>query len=147
MVKNIIIVGGVIGGLDYHSLYRWRNLNVWNNDDYQYYADKYGDGTYIGWNVNMNTGHKVSVALSWLNNGTYTYKHRTDLHPMGTDFDLSVYSPSGSRVCSSGSFDNPYEVCSFTATETRTYNIRIKRFKLRDTSAKMSLGAAVVYAQ
>lgn len=135
------------GGLDYHSLYNWRNLNVWNNDNYQYYADKYGDGTYIGWNVNITSGHRVSVALSWLNNGTYTYNHRTDSNPIGTDFDLWVYSPSGSFVCASTSFDNPYEVCGFTATETGTYSIRIKRYALRDTSATMSLGAAVIYAQ
>lgn len=135
------------GGLSYHTMNNWRALNTWTNDDYQYYADKYGNGTYIDWHVNITQGNKTAVSISWLNNGNYTYDNRTASHPIGTDFDLSVYSPSGSRVCSSASWDNPYEVCDFTPSESGTYKVRIQRYTLRDTTAKMSLGAAVVYVK
>jgi hypothetical protein len=134
------------GGLDYlsgHTLYRefaWSG----GNDYFDTAADNDwapGNGI-IDVFVPFTAGQNVRVVLSWLTRGTYTYDHRADAHPIGTDLDLVVSSGSNSFswVVSSSSWDNPYEIVNFTAPVTGTYRIAIHRYENRDTSARTAIG-------
>jgi hypothetical protein len=48
---------------------------------------------------------------------------------LNADLDLSIYSPGGSYVTGSSSWDNSYEICQFVASQTGNYTIRVYRYR------------------
>lgn len=67
-------------------------------------------------------GQEVVASASWLVDPNYSYNHRTDKY-IGKDYDLRVKGPSGQGICSSGSWSNAFETCSFTAQESGEYTV------------------------
>ena len=135
-------VGGIdFGSANYEFQYTW-----WTNKDYDYEKahDSGTNNEVLEWKTNnLSAGRRYRAVISWLNRGDYTYNHRTDMHPIGKDFDMSVFDPNGNRVCGSDSWDNPYEVCNFKASVSGQYMIRIHRAENRDKEYSMSLAVGV----
>ncbi len=137
-----------VGGLNFYEAY-YNGTNTWwegNNASVDYFDDN--DGTpnsgYIERPVYLSSSYSdVRIVFSWLNRGDYTYSHRTDAHPIGMDMDISVYSPSGSYVAGSFSWDNPYEMVNFDPTVSGTYVVKIRRYANRDTSSKFHAGLSI----
>lgn len=157
LMKSIMLAGATksidggadkvgVGGIDFWSANYNGHMKWWTNASYDYYIS-HDDGTndsVLEWKTpSLSSGNKYRAVISWLNSGTYTYAHRTDSHPIGKDFDMSVYDPNGNYVCGSSSWDNPYEICNFTASTSGQYLIRINRYANRDTSSNMSLAITV----
>ena len=146
--KNI--TGGTnkvgVGGIDFWSANYYGSFHWWTNASYNYYKshDSGTNNSILEWKTSsLISGKKYRAVISWLNRGNYTYSHKTDSHPIGKDFDMSVYDPNGNYVCSSTSWDNPYEVCNFTTSISGQYMIRINQYANRDTGNSMSLAVAV----
>jgi len=144
------ITGGAdkvgVGGIDFWSTNYAGQFKWWTNASYDYYKshDSGTNNSVLEWKTpSLSSGKKYRAVISWLNRGNYTYNHKTDSHPIGKDFDMSVYDPNGNYVCGSASWDNPYEVCNFTANVSGQYMIRINRYANRDTGNNMSLAVAV----
>jgi hypothetical protein len=97
----------------------------------------------IKFNVSSSAIRNVRVVVSWLTRGTYTYDHRSDAHPIGTDIDVWVWKPNGSFAAESITWDNGFESASFDPTVSGDYRIEIRRAYNRDTSAKLHLGVFV----
>lgn len=62
-------------------------------------------------------GQKIRAVIAW--NTTTSYIRYPSMPAI--DLDLFVYTPGGSLVASSASFDNTYEIVEFTAPETNYY--------------------------
>jgi len=146
-----VISGGVDavgeGGADYLSgYYAFHDFWWWGGNGYFNTAAD-SDGLPGNGSVdvlfNFSAGQPVRVALAWPNRGTYTFDHRGDPHPIGIDLDLYVYAPNGTLVSGSASWDNPYEAVSFTAPQTGTYRVAIRRFANRDTAAISDMGLTI----
>ncbi len=58
------------------------------------------------------------------------------MRKLGADYDMYVYNPSGTLMCSSKSYCNPCEVSG-------AYGVRIVRSRNNDTTLNMSLGMTV----
>ncbi|MEA2028641.1 MAG: S8 family serine peptidase, partial [Campylobacterota bacterium] len=134
-----------VGGIDFWSAAYNSHMMWWTNASYATNAanDWGTNNNYLEWKVSLTAGNNYRAVISWLNDGDYTYAHRTDSHPIGKDFDLSVWDPNGTWKCGSGSFYNPYEMCQFSTTISGDYTIRIIQYMDRDTSSNMSLAAVV----
>jgi len=131
-----------VGGIDYWATAYDGYMRWITNGSYDYLKSN-DDGTndsIIEWKTtSLTANYKYRAAISWLNNGTYTYNNLK----LGTDYDMYVYNPSGTLMCSSKSYYNPYEVCNFTANISGAYVVRIVRSKNNDTTLNMSLGMTV----
>lgn len=147
------ITGGVdavgLGGIDfYRAFYNgaaqwWEGAN--NSFDYFDSQDAYPNNGAIDRVVTLDANKTVSVALSWLNSGSYTYDHRADAHPIGMDLDITVYAPNGNAIASSASWDNAFEVVRFnTGASAGNYRVAIRRYANRDTAAKLHMGLMVI---
>lgn len=134
-----------VGGIDFLSTYKDGNYAEISNYNFSYIASRDGgsisNAIELKFNV-VNTGDNYRVAISWLNSGDYTYSHRNEPHPIGKDFDLAVYDPSGNYICGSASADNPYEYCDFTSAVIGNYTVRVIQYANRDTANTMSLGVS-----
>jgi len=157
-VVNAVMIGGATdaitggtdkvgsGGVDFLSTaYNgWHYYYQGGNSAFSTFDS--GDGTtdgYIVKKVTISSGSKVRVAIAWQNRGDYTYDHRGDAHPIGQDLDLSVYGPTGAYVGGSASWDNPYEVVSFTPAASGTYTIKVKRYANRDGGSNFRMGLLI----
>ena len=135
------------GGIDFRSTH-YHGWNFWvtgNNSDFASLdaADGSSDG-YIEREVYIPSSYDaVRIAISWESRGTYVYDHRTDAHPIGMDYDLRVYNPSGAYLGGSYSWDNGSEKFEFEPTTSGTYTFKINRYANRDTSNNIRLGIAV----
>jgi hypothetical protein len=75
-------------------------------------------------------GQTVRVAIGWdssTNSATSTTAPTTDV--LKADLDLAIYSPSGSYVTGSSSYDNSYEISEFTAPSTGTYSAKVNAYR------------------
>jgi len=157
-VVNAVMIGGatdaITGGTDKVGSGGVDFLSTAYNGWHYYYQGgnaafstfDSGDGTtdgYIVKKVTISSGSKVRVAIAWQNRGDYTYDHRGDAHPIGQDLDLSVYGPTGAYVGGSASWDNPYEVVSFTPAASGTYTIKVKRYANRDGGSNFRMGLLI----
>lgn len=146
-----VITGGVdrtgVGGIDFSSGYSTGHNWWWtgSNGDFTTWAngDGFPNNNSVDVTFSFNAGHQVRVVATWLNRGTWVYDHRNDAHPIGVDFDLTVYRPDGSVYASSSSYDNPYEMVNFTAPVSGAYRIQVRRYANRDTSAPTRLALSV----
>jgi hypothetical protein len=87
----------------------------------------------------------VTVSLAWLNRGTYTYDHRSDIHSIGMDMDIIVYDPNGNIVGTSMSFDNPFETITFDPQMSGNYRFSISRFTNNDVNSRIDMGLVLNY--
>lgn len=138
-----------LGGIDFRSA-QWSGYWSWwsgGNSSWSYFdgLDGSNDGYVTRTIYISNSWNKVRVALAWMNRGSYTYSHRNDVHPIGTDLDLKVYAPNGSYVGGSFSWDNPFESVNFTPTVSGYYTFRINRYANRDQNSAVRMGMYVNY--
>ena len=126
------------GGIHYRkaggNVYWWNENNAkWN--------ELTNDGNYLTMPVAVNWSRaKAKVSIAWLVRGDYTYIHRNDAHPIGTDYDMRIVDANDNYVCGSASWDNNYESCSWTLPEIQTaYRIKINRYANRDINARIKL--------
>ncbi|PCK07868.1 MAG: hypothetical protein COA42_12040 [Alteromonadaceae bacterium] len=146
------IAGGAdkvgVGGIDFHNAIYNGFSKRWTggNDAFDFFDenDSVPNNGIMEYEMSLNASTAdVRVAFTWLNRGDYTYDHRADAHPIGMDFDITVYDPNGSYVGGSSSWDNPYEIVTFDPAVTGTYVVRIKRYANRDTASKFNAGISV----
>ncbi|MGQ9584740.1 MAG: S8 family serine peptidase [Anaerolineae bacterium] len=128
------------GGLDFQAAYRiatgkqggWQKKTVYydtfNNlpvsDGFASEAARY-----FYYNVQLEEGKKVRVALVWDTNPAHT-EYSSTSQP-SSDLDLRVFKGS-QRVAYSSSYDNTFEIVEFEAPSTGTYQIRIYRKAWRE---------------
>ena len=135
-----------VGGIDFRSANYNGHFKWWTNASYDYYKshDSGTNNSILEWKTpSLSSRTNYRAVISWLNRGNYTYSHRTDSHPIGKDFDMTVYDPNGNYVCHSSSWDNSYEVCNFRTSVSGQYMIQIYRYANRDRRNNMSLAVAV----
>lgn len=136
------------GGVDYLSGYAgayeyWEknsaNTASWNALDATDYLPNNG---YLDYQFFVYSGiiSKVKVAISWVTRGTYTYNHKNDAYPIGTDLDMCIFDPNGSIISCAFSRFNNYETLTFNPAVTGWYRVRISKFALRDTQSKLYIG-------
>jgi hypothetical protein len=150
-----------LGGIDYLIPY-WPDYEIgrywWHDgDNSSFHELDARDGKYDG-NIEipvyislrtLDSGYsfgrpaKVRAVLSWLTRGKYTFLHRDEDHPIGTDLDLYVLEPSGAQVGASASWDNAFEWVEFTVKQSGWYKFRIRRYANRDTDARLRVGLYV----
>jgi len=144
--KNI--EGGVdkvgVGGVDFYDAVYNGSLNYWTGT-FSYRASHDGgtDDNRIERSIYLPLGRNTRVAISWANSGDYTLAHRTDYKPIGKDYDLRIYDPSGNYIGGSTSGNNSYEVVDFTAPTSGTYKIVINEYSDTDSNTPMQLGLAI----
>jgi len=135
------------GGYDYVEGYGPACFYWWTggNSAFQYFAanDCHPGNSTLDTCQHITAGKSVRVVVAWATRGTYTYDHRDDPHSIGTDFDVCVYKPSGAFLGCGSSWDNPYEISSFTAPETGIYRISIDRYDNRDAGARTDIGLSI----
>ena len=145
------IAGGVdavgLGGIDFLSSH-YNGWNYWMHGSNSAFttldaADGAMDG-HITRQVYIPSSYDaVRIAMTWLSRGTYVYNHRTDAHPIGMDFDLRVYDPTGAYLGGSYSWDNGWEDYTFEPAVSGYYTFKINRYANRDSSNNIRLGIAV----
>lgn len=148
-----IIQGGAnsvgIGGVDFGDGFfdgtgkRWEaaSTSSWSSWDA---SDPYPNNGYVDYTFYVNANNlRVTVALAWMNRGTYTYDNRTATYPIGIDLDLCIYNPSGGLIGCSSSFYNGYEVVRFNPSVSGTYRARISKYAVRDLSSKLHMGVRI----
>ncbi len=138
-----------VGGIDFQSAHYDGYWAYWAgaNGDFTKYdaADGKADG-FIDRKITITSEwKKVRVAIAWMNRGSYTYAHADDSHAIGMDLDLKVYDPNGNYVGGSTSYDNPFEVVSFSPTVYGTYTVRISRPHNADTQSDLRIGLYANY--
>jgi hypothetical protein len=77
-----------------------------------------------------NRGERIRVAIAWWSAaGSPPPFPLPGVDALATNFDLRVYKPSDANnpVSTSTSVDNNYELVDFTAPETGTYTIRVRK--------------------
>ncbi len=145
------IAGGAdavgLGGIDFLSS-QYSGHNYWMHGSNSSFSSlDGGDGStdgYITRQVYISSSYDaVRIAMTWLSRGTYVYSHRSDAHPIGIDFDVRVYDPSGVYLGGSYSWDNGWEDFDFEPTVSGYYTFKINRYANRDSSNKIRLGVAV----
>jgi hypothetical protein len=132
------IVGGLskvgVGGIDwYSSYYNWYSWWFEGSNGSHFNSNR----EVIRYKYLSSGIRKVRAVVTWLNRGSYTLAHLGDSHPIGQDWDLHVYDPSGRRVASSSSWDNSYEMVQFDPQVTGYYKFVVKRYINRDTAAQV----------
>ncbi len=138
-----------LGGIDFRSA-QWSGYYQWysgSNSSFSYFdgADGSSDG-YVTKRIYISSSwNRARVVLAWMNRGSYTYSHRNDAHPIGTDLDLKVYNPYGTYIGGSSSWDNPYERVNFYPTVSGYYTFKIKRYANRDIYSALRMGMYVNY--
>jgi hypothetical protein len=136
------------GGADFASAYYsfWSYWWMGGNSAFSGWdaGDAFPNNGYVEAQHTLNAAtSNVRVVLTWLNRGSYTYDHRSDAHPIGTDLDLIVFDPNGTAVASSSSWDNPYEMVNFDPQVTGTYRFAIRRYANRDTQSKLHMALVI----
>jgi hypothetical protein len=136
-----------LGGIDFLSSH-YNGQNYWMHGSNSSFSTlDAGDGSmdgYITRQVYISSSYDaVRIAMTWLSRGTYIYSHRSDAHPIGMDFDLRIYDPSGSYVGGSLSWDDGFEAIDFAPATSGYYTFKINRYANRDSSNKIRLGVAV----
>ncbi len=131
-----------IGGVDALAA-RWNHWDfAWDGSNSWFNTVESGDiqpgNDAIDLDFNLTQGQYAAFAIAWLNDGNFTYAHRTDPHPIGQDYDLVVTGPGGFST-SSLSWDNPFEFVSFWVQSSGVYRVRISRPFNRDTNARTNL--------
>lgn len=133
-----------VGGVDFKSAHFHGKWSYWTgaNSDFVKFdtADGTSDGSIDRKIMVTDKWKKVRVAIAWMNRGSYTYAHANDSHAIGMDLDLKVYDPNGTYVGGSTSYDNPFEVVSFTPSVEGTYTFRISRPHNADTQSDLRIG-------
>ena len=80
----------------------------------------------------------MQVALAWDSVVTSTSTTSVSNPPTATtltlDFDLLVYTSSGTIAAVSSSWDNSYEIVTFNAQPNTDYSIAIRRFSGTDNT-------------
>jgi hypothetical protein len=72
----------------------------------------------------LTAGKRTRVAIAWDQNTAYaSYSSKPS-----ADIDMQVFSPSGTPVTGSDSWDNTYEIVDFTPTVSGTYTLKIIKF-------------------
>jgi hypothetical protein len=79
-----------------------------------------------------NAGQTVRVVIAWDSTPDLSTSPTTDV--LKADLDLDIYSPSGSFVTSSSSWDNSYEIVEFTAPATGTYSAKVNPYRFDGSS-------------
>lgn len=92
----------------------------------------------INYYFTATTGQVVRAVIAWDANPSYAFYNTQP----GVDLDLYVYSPSGSLVTSSLSWDNTYEIVQFTAPTTGTYRLRVYNKRFNDSSTFLGIAWA-----
>ncbi len=136
-----------VGGIDFYRTY-YNGTNTWwegNNSSFSYFdsIDPYPNNGYIDRVVYLTASSNVRIALAWLNRGTYVYNNKANVYPIGMDMDFTVYDPNGNYVASSSSVVNPYEIVSFSPSQTGNYVIKINRYANRDTNSNIRMGITI----
>ena len=136
-----------LGGIDFLSSH-YNGHNYWMHGSNSSFSTlDAGDGLtdgYITRQVYISSSYDaVRIAMTWLSRGTYVYSHRSDAHPIGIDFDIRVYNPSGAYLGGSYSWDDGWEDFDFEPTVSGYYTFKINRYANRDSSNKIRLGVAV----
>ena len=138
-----------LGGIDFPSA-AYNGYNVWwkgDNGDFDAWdaADGSADG-FVEFDLFIsNSWDSVRAVLSWLTRGSFTYAHRKDAHPIGTDLDFQVRDPNGALLDVSLSFDDSFEDVEFSPTVSGTYSFRIDRFSNADPENKLRMALAIDY--
>ncbi|MCL2825089.1 MAG: S8 family serine peptidase [Polyangiaceae bacterium] len=136
------------GGLDYLWAYQYRSQVYWwsgTNGDFATWAANDDDPSSPTLDVDVAfypNSSTIRAVVAWLTRGTYTYDHRNNSSPIGTDFDLVAYNPDGTVAKSSASANNPYEMVEFKAQQFGVYRFSISRYANRDVSAKTVIALA-----
>lgn len=136
------------GRIDFYNTLYNGNHTWWdgNKNSFSYFDsnDSYPSNGYIDQTIHLQASYsEVKVVFSWLNDGDYTFGHKSFAHDLGQDFDVTVIDPQGSVVATSASRKNSFEYISFSPTLTGTYNIRISRASMSDTNALLKAGLSI----
>jgi hypothetical protein len=89
-------------------------------------------GMYTAQASSASAGQTVRVCLSWDSTPSAGPTYSPDV--LKADLDLYVYGPTGALVASSVSGIQPFEVVQFTAPQSGTYTVKIKKFSFTGTS-------------
>ncbi len=127
-----------VGGVQF-TLYKWR---IWEMFDDS--SNSFTRTFYVPQGA-IDAGKSLRVVLTWLNKGDYTIAHKGH-DKISIDLDLKVEDPNGRFEAYSNSYDNPYEVVSFTPKIAGNYTITVYTYAYRDKSSYKKMGmAAVLY--
>lgn len=72
-------------------------------------------------------GQRIRFAIAW--DSTPELRHPPTTDFLLADLDLFIYSPNGSIVASSASYDNAYEIVDFNAPSSGTYTAQITAYR------------------
>ena len=84
----------------------------------------------------------VKVALAWSSKVTLDRARRTTASRLVHNLDLLVRAEDGTRVATSSSFDNSYEVAEFRGTPGETYRIILRNASWEEPSTIAWYGIA-----
>lgn len=122
-------VGGVDGALTYAITSRGR-YGVASQGAYDYRTLVYSDfdsNGYYHYNVPFTRGERIRIVLAYNSHPDSTNPYNND--QLYSDLDLHVYRPSGgTQIAFSNSSVNNFEIVEFTADQTGTYDVRVRRF-------------------
>lgn len=122
-----------VGGIDVYAAGSVIGANKWSQQTI--FQNSFGGDGCKYFDYSANSGQKVRAAIVWTARTNYpAYGSQP-----GTDLDLKVYAPNGTEVASSGTYDNTYEVVSFTAPSTGTYHLCAKKFRMDDYSTYLGV--------
>ena len=142
------VIGGYdrvgFGGADYYRMshvyaYWWHKGNYNSLDA----ADNSPNNGMIDTYLNLTaTSGKARAVVSWVTRGSWTYAHRNDSFPIGSEYRFRVYDPGGNQIAGGWNRYNGFMVLDFNVNTTGVYHFTIERMALRDT-AYPSLNMAV----
>lgn len=121
------------GGVDAERALFLVGQSTWSGQ--QMLQSSFGSDGCKNYNYYTTAQQKVRVALAWAARGDYA---NYQFQP-GTDLDLYVYGPSGNLVAASGTMDNTDEVLEFTAPQSGTYRVCVRKWRMDDYSTFMGV--------
>ncbi len=130
-----------VGGLDFYNAY-YGFYFYWWWGDFNYVASHDNGSINDKLEVEFHqwTGNDVRIAISWLNDGTFTLNEKK----IGKDFDLYVYDPNGNEVGKSWSANNSYEIANFHTNMSGNYKVVIDLYGSdQDTDTPTYIGLSI----